>query len=101
MAVKISNRARPVEKEGEDDYFEWEVYLEEPDAVLDQIDHVIYRLHETFPEPIRTVTNREERFALRSRGWGEFTLGVVVVYKDGSRESQRYRLDLSRAWDEQ
>lgn len=100
MAVKLNNRARPLEKVGEDEYFEWEVYIDEPDTVLDRIDHVIYRLHETFPEPIRTVANREEKFALRSRGWGEFALGVVVVYKDGTRDSQSYRLDLSKAWDE-
>ena len=101
MAIKISNRARPLEIELEDNYFEWEVYIDEPDPVLDRIDHVIYRLHETFPEPIRTVKNREDKFALRSRGWGEFTLGVVIVYNDGPTDSQSYRLDLSKPWDEQ
>jgi len=100
MTVKMDNRARPLEKEGKDNYFEWEVYIDESDAVLDRIDHVIYGLHETFPEPIRTVANREEKFALRSRGWGEFILGVVVVYKDSTTDSQSYRLDLSKAWDE-
>jgi transcription initiation factor IIF auxiliary subunit len=100
MAVTLDNRARYLEKEEDYDYFDWEVYIDEDDAVLDSIDHVTYFLHETFPEPIRTISDRDSKFALRSQGWGEFTLRVVVVYKDGTSDNQSYRLDLSRAWDE-
>lgn len=53
-----------------DNWWKWSLWIggssEDPDA----IEAVTYRLHSTFPEPIRTVTDRASKFQLRCSGWG-------------------------------
>jgi transcription initiation factor IIF auxiliary subunit len=69
------------------DYWKWWVWIEGPDSELDQIDHVVYTLHRTFPNPVRTISDRASKFALKTAGWGVFRIHAKVVYKDG-RESR-------------
>ncbi|MBI4471175.1 MAG: hypothetical protein HY646_00810 [Acidobacteria bacterium] len=94
--MKINNHAELVKTEGSHTWFDWEVFIDEDQSKLEQIDHVTYFLHPTFPDPVRTVRNPENRFALKSRGWGEFDVGVRIVYKDGRSEKLTYSLDLSK-----
>jgi transcription initiation factor IIF auxiliary subunit len=98
MAISLSNRARPSKPIGDQKYYDWEVFVDESDDILDQIDHVVYFLHETFPNPIRTVTDRESQFACRTKGWGEFKIAAQVAFKDERVEQAEYRLDLSKSW---
>jgi transcription initiation factor IIF auxiliary subunit len=98
MAISLSNRARPSKPIGGQQYYDWEVFVDESDAILDQIDHVVYFLHETFPDPIRTITDRQGKFACRTKGWGEFDIAAQVVFKDKRVEQAEYRLDLSKSW---
>ena len=98
MAIKVNNKAKLAKKKGSYDYYDWELYLDEDESTLKNIDHVVYILHETFPEPIRTVSEPDSKFAVQARGWGEFDVGVQVVYKDGSTANEKYRLDLSKSW---
>lgn len=98
MAINISNRSKWVGKKGKYDYFDWEVFIQEDEERLDEIDYVIYFLHKTFPNPIRTITDRDSGFSLKSRGWGEFEIGIKVVFKDGQTEQEKYWLDLSKEW---
>ncbi len=99
MAISLDNRARPGKVVGNKQYYEWEVFVNESDDTLDQIDHVVYFLHETFPNPVRTVTDRVGKFALRTKGWGEFLIFAQVVFKDNEVERTEHYLDLSRPWD--
>jgi NTE family protein len=65
-----------------DDYWHWSAWIEGPDDELDRVKKVVYTLHHTFANPIRTVTNRETKFRLETEGWGVFRLYASVVYDD-------------------
>ena len=99
MTISLDNRSRPTNVVGKKQYYEWEVFVNEPDSTLDQIRQVVYFLHETFPNPVRTVTDRASKFALRTRGWGEFKIYAQIVFKNKQIEQTEYYLDLSRSWD--
>lgn len=45
----------------------------------DIIEKVIFELHPSFKNPIRTV--KKEPFCLKSYGWGHFDLPMLVVFK--------------------
>jgi transcription initiation factor IIF auxiliary subunit len=94
---RFDNYARPEKPEGAD-YFDWIVFMDEPPEVLEQVDMVEYRLHETFPNPIRVQTNTEENFALRSAGWGVFRIFITVHLKDGSEAHETYDLSFDKSW---
>ena len=65
------------------------------DAELDAIDHVVYTLHSTFPNPVRTVTDRRTRFRLETAGWGTFTIYARLVGKGrGTEQLLEHELDL-------
>lgn len=49
---------------------------------LNRVQKVVYHLHETFPEPDRTVSNRATRFELDTAAWGQFDLTADVYLKD-------------------
>lgn len=65
------------------DWWKWSLWVEGSAEDLDQIESVTYRLHPTFPEPIRTVADRASKFQLRCAGWGVFLIPVQVQLKDG------------------
>ncbi len=98
MSITLNNRAKWSRKKAEYDYYDWEVYVDEDDDTLSQIDHVTYFLHKTYPNPVRTVADPASRFSIGSRGWGEFDIGVQVKYRDGRTEQSTYRLNLSKDW---
>ena len=66
-----------------DNWWKWSLWIEGADADLDMIAFVTYTLHPTFPEPIRTVTDRASKFQLRCAGWGVFMIPIEVQLKDG------------------
>jgi transcription initiation factor IIF auxiliary subunit len=76
------------------DWWKWWVWLEGPDEDLDRIDHVVYTLHATFPDPVRTCTDRLSKFRLQSSGWGMFTIHASVVDKDGNSFKLKHLLEL-------
>ena len=76
------------------DWWKWWVTIEGPDAELDQVDHVIYTLHPTFPKPVRIVKNRQNKFHLASEGWGTFTMYAKIVNKDGTSKILEHYLRL-------
>jgi len=100
MAFKFANYARFVASRkvgGENiDWHQWMVFMDEPPDRCDLVRSVEYRLHDTFPNPIRVVTDRSSRFALSSAGWGEFRIFITVHLKDGGVERTHHDLDLSR-----
>src|SRR5207302_745068 len=76
------------------DWWEWSVWIEASDKVLDEIDYVEYKLHATFPDPVRRATNRDEKFLIESAGWGEFMIGVEISTKKGERLKRQHWLTL-------
>ena len=76
------------------DWWEWSVWIGASDKVLDEIDYVEYKLHATFPDPVRRATNRDEKFLIESAGWGEFMIGVEISTKKGERLKRQHWLTL-------
>lgn len=77
-----------------DDWWNWSIWIEGSPSELDQIDHVIYKLHPTFPEPVRVTRDRSSNFRLESAGWGEFTILAKVVLKSGEEIRLSHELAL-------
>jgi len=73
----------------------WSVWITGPAAELDQIDHVTYTLHPTFPNPVREIRARKGGFRLKSNGWGEFTIYLDIAYKDGKHQQLSHDLRLT------
>lgn len=78
--------------------FEWSVEVDAPGAVLDQIDHVKYELHESFAIPEQIVRNRQSRFRLSASGWGTFDIQIEVHFKDGTVGSTHHELTFESAF---
>jgi transcription initiation factor IIF auxiliary subunit len=97
--IKFANIARHVGKSRDEDWYEWAVYVNEPDTTLQQIKAVEYLLHRTFPDPLRRKTDAAKKFALQSEGWGEFDIYITVFFKNGARLETTYFLNLSKPWD--
>ena len=76
------------------DRWEWSVWIDGPREELDGIDHVVYVLHSTFHNPVRTVKDRESKFRLTTSGWGVFTLYAKAVSKDGRETPLQHDLVL-------
>lgn len=78
MAIKIAQTSTAAGK----DHWRWSVWLDAPDAELDQVDHVVYTLHPTFSQAVRLVSDRESAFRLDASGWGEFAIHAAVHHRD-------------------
>jgi hypothetical protein len=59
--------------------------VEGPEEDLSEIEFVVYRLHPTFPNPVRKVGDATTKFRLQASGWGEFTIIADVVTKEGAK----------------
>jgi transcription initiation factor IIF auxiliary subunit len=77
------------------DMYEWCVFVDDDLNVLDRIEWVEYTLHPTFPDPVRKVSDRSNRFVLMSSGWGSFDVGVLVHFVDGTEIRETYFLELT------
>lgn len=77
-----------------DDWWKWWIWIDGPQEELDQIDHVTYILHPTFPNPVREIQNRHSQFLLESSGWGEFLIRANVMYKNGRKIPLKHFLKL-------
>ncbi len=100
MEFRFDNYAEHVGSRGKYEWYKWKVFMAEPEEKeeLEKIKAVEYRLHQTFPDPIRVVENRDDRFALRASGWGEFVIFITIYFEDGSEEHTEYYLDLGKPW---
>ena len=65
------------------DRWKWSVWLDGTSEELDKVDHVIYILHPTFHDPVRTVKDRSTGFRLDTSSWGTFRLHAKVIQHDG------------------
>jgi transcription initiation factor IIF auxiliary subunit len=76
------------------DHWDWWVWVEGEDEDLDQIDHVTYILHHTFPNPVRKVKTRADKFLLKTAGWGCFVIHAKVKLKTGEESHLTHELEL-------
>ncbi len=76
------------------DWWSWSVWLDAPQQDLDTIDHVVYTLHATFPDPVQTIKTRRNGFKLTSAGWGGFNIYLKIRRKDGSVVKKTHQLIL-------
>ena len=76
------------------DWWKWWVWIDGPPEELDAIDHVIYTLHRTFPQPVRKTDDRLSGFKLSTSGWGVFTIYATLVHKDGGETELSHDLRL-------
>lgn len=77
----------------------WTIFIRAPTDVLDKIRYVEYRLHPTFPNPVRRVSqigNSKQPFALSTNGWGVFKIPVKVVLKNGEVRCLEHMLRFDR-----
>jgi transcription initiation factor IIF auxiliary subunit len=80
------------------DWFDWCVFASSDEAELRSVSAVEYTLHPSFPDPVRTVSDREHRFAIMSNGWGSFLTNIRVVYADGHEEFTSHLVRLDSDW---
>lgn len=66
--------------------YDWCVFVKGGISTLGRISQVRYKLHPTFPNPIRITDDRNHRFALITNGWGGFLLSTTVTFTNGGTE---------------
>jgi hypothetical protein len=96
LPVKPDNVASEVR----DGWWNWTVFISGPPEALSRIDCVEYKLHASFPNPLRLVCRRGEgrrAFPLSMGGWGSFNIRVRMFLSDGPVQEMNYRL---RLWQE-
>jgi transcription initiation factor IIF auxiliary subunit len=89
--IKTENTAQRLDGQR----WQWTVYLVADDRTLGDIACVEYRLHPSFPNPIRRVCTRgsgRAGFPLTAVGWGTFPIGVQVSFKDGTARYLQHTL---------
>jgi transcription initiation factor IIF auxiliary subunit len=94
LALSTGNTAKEI-KPG---LWEWTVYLQGSEDVLNRVQCVEYTLHPTFADPIRRVCSRgrgSQAFPLMGRGWGTFKIRLRVFLKDGQVQNLEHDLKFS------
>lgn len=82
------------EKYEGDDWWKWAVWIEAKEETLDLIEYVEWKLHPTFPNPIRKSQDRANKFRLQTGGWGVFQITARVQMKDGKQIKLKHYLEL-------
>jgi tetratricopeptide (TPR) repeat protein len=81
IADNIATKRKTSEKT-----WDWTVFIQGPEHILDQVDSVEYTLHPSFRSPQQIVRNRGtgfHAFPLSESGWGVFTVKIRVFFKNG------------------
>jgi len=66
------------------EYYRLTIVLDaETPEQLDAVTAVTYRLHPTFKDPIRRISDRRTSFELRTAAWGEFNMTAEISFRDG------------------
>jgi transcription initiation factor IIF auxiliary subunit len=77
-----------------DDWWKWAVWLEGREEDLDRIQFVEWRLHPTFPKPVRKSADRRTKFRIDTGGWGVFQIVARVHMQDGEEAKLTHYLKL-------
>jgi hypothetical protein len=69
------------DKEFQRPVYAFHAVIQAQDSVLDRIEFVRYTLSRSYPNPIQTSVNRQNRFKLKELAWGESILRAEVKVK--------------------
>lgn len=76
--------------------WKWTIYVMADNDTLSRINCVTYLLHPTFSPRARRACERGtlpgKGFALTTQGWGTFTVGLTIDFKDGSQQLLTHEL---------
>jgi transcription initiation factor IIF auxiliary subunit len=89
--ISTSNTSRYVG----DGRWDWTVYIRAVPQVLSKIRCVEYKLHPTFPNPVRNVCSLGDPhypFGLKSNGWGVFEISIKVIFRNSTVRHLRHML---------
>jgi len=92
--VRFSNTAKNATRWSNKTYYDWCVFVDETQQVLNTISEVEYLLHPTFSKPLQISTERNDKFETCARGWGEFTIQIQITFTDITTQKTTYRLKL-------
>jgi len=99
MKFKFNNFSQPTEiTRGKYHYYKWMVFMDESEDNLKLVRSVEYRLHKTFANRIRIIEDRKSKFALKTTGWGNFWINIIVYLTNEEEIFTKYYLDLSKPW---
>jgi pYEATS domain-containing protein involved in immunity len=98
VSLTFSNYAMHTGQRQDQDWYDWCIFASGDTAELQRVTAVEYTLHPSFPDPVRTVTDREHRFALMSNGWGSFRMNIRIMYEDGHEEVTSHLVSLDADW---
>ncbi len=67
--------------------WDWKIFLESSEDILNQVKCVEYTLHPTFPNPVQEICEKgnseTQAFVLTGNGWGSFEVNIRILLKDG------------------
>jgi transcription initiation factor IIF auxiliary subunit len=98
VSVAFSNYAMHVGQRYDHDWYDWCVFASGDEAELQHVRAVEYTLHSSFPDPVRTVSDREHRFPVMSNGWGSFRMNIRVIFDDEHEEFTSHFVRLDAEW---
>lgn len=98
MSVAFSNYSMHTGQRYEHDWYDWCVFASGDEAELQHVRSVEYTLHPSFPDPVRTMSDRDHRFAVMSNGWGSFRMKIRIIYDDEHEEFTSYWVRLDADW---
>lgn len=75
------------------DHYHIATWLEGSDEELDRVARVEYRLHPSFKRPVRSSSDRGNKFSITLWAWGMFNVDAVLHFQDGTSESHNYYLN--------
>lgn len=78
----------------QDNWWQWAIWLEGAGHELDQVAFVEWRLHPSFPDPVRRSADRATGFRLETAGWGVFPINASVMMKDSRVLKLKHDLQL-------
>jgi transcription initiation factor IIF auxiliary subunit len=76
-------------------WWQWALWIQGSREDLEQVESVTYTLHQTFPQPVRIVTDRASNFRLQCAGWGVFTIPIEVRLKNGETVPLEHELQFT------
>ncbi len=97
IAQKYTIRQTSQQSSSKMNFYDWEVWIEDGTASIENIKKVEYILHSSFKSRVQERTNAENQFKLKARGWDEFMIQVKITEQDDTVIQLRHWLDLGGA----
>lgn len=77
-------------------WYQFYIWIEESENILQKINYVEYELHKSFPDPTRIIGQEKsnKKFYLNVHAISAFGINITVRFKDGIEDQQLYFLNL-------